>query len=97
MGKLHLLIYFVHYSCKDITRLNYMRRFSAIILLAGIFAMNMDMLCQSLCSSGHSDMVNGHASHKTTNHEEKYYLFKQYTNPVRESSGNTLLIFHIRI
>jgi len=46
-----------------------MRRFSAIILLAGIFAMNMDMLCQSLCSSGHSDMVNGHASHKTTNHE----------------------------
>lgn len=46
-----------------------MRKFSAIILLAGIFAMNMDMLCQSLCSSGHGDMANGHASHKTTNHE----------------------------
>lgn len=46
-----------------------MRRFFAITLLAGVLAMNMDMICQSLCLSGHNDMADGHASHKTAKHD----------------------------
>lgn len=46
-----------------------MRRHFAIVLLAAVLAMNMDMVCQSLCLSGHGDMAGAHASHKTTNHE----------------------------
>ena len=46
-----------------------MRRHFAIVLLFGVLAMNMDIICQSLCLSGHSDRAGTHASHKTTNHE----------------------------
>jgi hypothetical protein len=46
-----------------------MRKYSAIVLLVGVLAMNMDMVCQSLCLSGHGDMADAHASHKTANHE----------------------------
>ncbi|MBI3398882.1 MAG: hypothetical protein HY026_06600 [Deltaproteobacteria bacterium] len=46
-----------------------MKRFFAIVLLFAVLAMNMDMVCQSLCLSGHGDMTRAHASHKTTNHE----------------------------
>ncbi|MBI5875215.1 MAG: hypothetical protein HZB81_05130 [Deltaproteobacteria bacterium] len=46
-----------------------MRRHFAIVLLFGVLAMNMDMVCQSLCLAGHGDMTHAHASHKTTNHE----------------------------
>lgn len=46
-----------------------MRRFSAIILLAGIFAMNMDMLCQSVCLAGHDGMADIHTSHKMGQHK----------------------------
>ena len=46
-----------------------MRKYSAIVLLAAVLAMNMDMVCQSLCLSGHSDMAGAHSPHKTTNHE----------------------------
>lgn len=46
-----------------------MRRHFAIVLLFAVLAMNMDMVCQSLCLAGHNDMAGSHASHKTTNHE----------------------------
>lgn len=46
-----------------------MRRYFAITLLAAVLTMNMDMVCQSLCLSGHNDMAGAHASHKTANHE----------------------------
>ena len=52
-----------------------MRRHFAIVLLFGVLAMNMDMICQSLCLSGHNDMADGHASHlpaqadKTAKHD----------------------------
>lgn len=46
-----------------------MKRLFAIILLAAVLAMNMDIICQSLCLSGQGDKANIHASHKTTNHE----------------------------
>lgn len=45
-----------------------MRKPFAIILLAGVLAMNMDMVCQSLCLSGHNGMAAGHASHKAAKH-----------------------------
>lgn len=45
-----------------------MKRFFAIVLLTGVFAMNMDMLCRSLCMVGHGNM--NHASHHNmTKHE----------------------------
>ena len=46
-----------------------MRRFFAITLLVGVLVMNVDMVCQSLCLSGHNDMADSHTSHKTANHD----------------------------
>jgi len=46
-----------------------MRRSFAIVLLFGVLAMNMDMVCQSLCLSGDNDTADGHASHKTAKHD----------------------------
>ncbi|MBI5327761.1 MAG: hypothetical protein HZB80_05660 [Deltaproteobacteria bacterium] len=46
-----------------------MKRFFAIVLLFAVLAMNMDMICQSLCLSGHGDTTNGHSSHKMASHE----------------------------
>ncbi|MBI5875212.1 MAG: hypothetical protein HZB81_05115 [Deltaproteobacteria bacterium] len=46
-----------------------MKRFFAIVLLFAVLAMNMDMICQSLCLAGHGDMAGAHVSHKTAKHE----------------------------
>ncbi|MBI3398878.1 MAG: hypothetical protein HY026_06580 [Deltaproteobacteria bacterium] len=46
-----------------------MRRFSVIVLLAAALAMNIDVVCKSLCLSGHGGTADAHASHKTINHE----------------------------
>ena len=43
--------------------LRIMRRSFAIVLLFGVLAMNMDMVCQSLCPSGYNDTADGHTSH----------------------------------
>ena len=55
----------------DLNSLPYenMKRLFATVLLFGVLAMNMDMVCQSLCLAGHGGMAGSHASHKTTNHE----------------------------
>ena len=46
-----------------------MRRSFAIVLLFGVLAMNMDMVCQSLCPSEYNDTADGHTSHKTAKHD----------------------------
>jgi|SRR3989338_7803849 len=62
-----------------------MRRHFAITLLFGVLAMNMDIICQSLCLSGQGDMVGAHASHKTTNHE----MQKGEMCPTAQSTGHS--------
>ncbi|MBI3753736.1 MAG: hypothetical protein HY266_06820 [Deltaproteobacteria bacterium] len=44
-----------------------MKRFFAIVLLGAAFAMNMGMICKSLCMAGHGNM--NHASHNMAKHE----------------------------
>jgi hypothetical protein len=46
-----------------------MRRLFTIALFFGVLAMNMNVICQSLCLSGHGDMTNEHSSHKMAGHE----------------------------
>ena len=46
-----------------------MKRSFAIVLLLGVFLVNVDMICQSLCLSGDNDTGGGHTSHKTTRHD----------------------------
>ncbi|GEM_PF-6012549 len=46
-----------------------MRRSFVIVLLFGVFAMNMDMVCQSLCPSGYNDTADGHTSNKAAKHD----------------------------
>ncbi|MBI5049025.1 MAG: hypothetical protein HZB54_08790 [Deltaproteobacteria bacterium] len=46
-----------------------MRRLFTIVLFFGVLAMNMNVICQSLCLSGHNDTADSHTSHKTANHD----------------------------
>lgn len=46
-----------------------MRKSFAIVLLFGVLAMNMDIVCQSLCLSGNNDTADGHTSHKAAKND----------------------------